>query len=918
MLNLLKAIAVTIITFITMAANAQIPGVVAISPGINELNAQTSVNINVTFDVDMNASSINASSFLVIGSYFGEYSGSIAYDDINRVAAFDPDIDFEYGEVVTVLLTEDIMSSDAYPLENGFSSSFTVVSGSGPATFANNATYAVGDWPWDGAAADFDGDGDIDIAAVNHSSGSVSILLNDGSGYFYSNITYPAGSSPSALVAVDLDQDGDIDIAASSLSNDRVSILKNNGSGVFSFVNSYSVGDLPEDICAADFDGDGDIDLATADFGDFQVTVLLNTGAGVFTFGDMCAVGRGSYSICTGDFNNDGHPDLATSNMYDNNISILINAEDTLFEAAVNFASGGQAQSIASADLNGDGYTDIVVSDVTSTSIMVHLNNGDGTFGGPSSYPTGDFPLGVCTGDFDGDGDVDVAVAASQSNSIYVHLNNGDGTFALWTRIMVSRGPATVFPVDVDGDDDLDLGAVVRGQDSLSVLFNQTIYNNVLMVTNPEDSGVGSLRRALDSANITPGIDSIEFIFHGTIMPLTPLPAINGTGPVLLQGSAFNGYPGNVTIDGSSLTTGNGLEIHSSNNLVEGLIIKNFPENGIAVIGETARFNTIVSNRIYLNGLLGIDLGNDGVTVNDSGDSDSGPNDLLNYPVVDSLIKINDTTFIVYGQAEPDGDVTMYLVNSYIDTLALPDPSGHGEGSLILAEAEADLDGHWVISYAGVLNWDMFKINYLTFLVTDTLGNTSEFSENIALANSLQIIAHSPVNLWVTDPNGDFIGRDEFGNLYKTISDAEYPEAGPEENDVITIPGSVIGEYLIEVLAESGAAIDAKYAVGVRIKFSPECMLVVNAGIPEPGEKDSLYYNTVEGWHYLNGDADGSWTINLLDVTFLINYLYKGGPSPEPLNSGDANCNLTVNILDVTYLINYLYKSGSAPCALSQ
>lgn len=907
-----------ILLFTVSNLAAQTPQVTAMSPAMNELNAQTSANVSVTFDVDMNAATFNASSFSVFGSFSGGYTGSIAYDAVNRTVSLNPDNDFETGETITVLLSEDIMSSGGYPLLNGFSASFTVASGSAPATFVNNAIYGVGDWPWDGTAADFDGDGDIDIAVVNNTSGTVSILLNDGSGNFYSNTTYAAGSSPSSLVAADLDQDGDIDIAAANLSSDRVSILKNNGSGFFSFSNSYTVGDLPEDICAADFDGDGDIDLATADFGDFQTTILLNNGNATFSFGDMCGVGRGSYSICAGDFNNDGRPDLATSNMYDNNISILINADDTLFEPGVNVASGGQAQSIATADLDGDGYLDIVVSDVTSKTIMVHNNNGDGTFGESLSYSTGDFPLGICTGDFDGDGDIDVAAATSQSNAVYVHLNNGDGSFALNTRVLVGRGASTVFTADFDGDNDLDLGAVIRGVDSLAVLFNQPVYNNVLMVTNFDDAGTGSLRRALDSANVTPGIDSIEFVLHGTILPLSPLPAINGTGPVLLQGSAYNGYPMNVTIDGSALTTGNGLEIYGSNNLVEGLIIRNFPENGIAVIGETAHYNTISSCQLYNNGHLGIDLGNDGVTVNDSDDTDSGPNDLLNYPVIDSLIKINDTSFIAYGQASPGGIVTLYLANYSIDSLVDPDPSGYGEGSRILDDAIVDLAGHWVISYAGVLNWDYSKISYLSLLATDTLGNTSEFSENYVLANSLQIIAHSPVNLWVTDPNGDYIGRDEYGNLYQTIADAEYPETGAEENDIISIPASVVGEYLIEIIAESGAVPEDKYAIGARIKFAPECMLVVNAALPGAGERDSLYYSTADGWHYLNGDADGSWTVNILDVTFLVNYLYKGGAAPEPVGSGDANCNLALNILDATYLINYLYKGGLAPCAVTE
>jgi hypothetical protein len=61
------------------------------------------------------------------------------------------------------------------------------------------------------------------------------------------------------------------------------------------------------------------------------------------------------------------------------------------------------------------------------------------------------------------------------------------------------------------------------------------------------------------------------------------------------------------------------------------------------------------------------------------------------------------------------------------------------------------------------------------------------------------------------------------------------------------------------------------------------------------------------------GDANGDWSVNLLDITYLINYLYKDGPPPPDMNNGDPNGSCTVNILDVTYLISYLYKEGPGP-----
>ncbi|UCD94336.1 MAG: hypothetical protein JSU69_11335, partial [Candidatus Zixiibacteriota bacterium] len=64
---------------------------------------------------------------------------------------------------------------------------------------------------------------------------------------------------------------------------------------------------------------------------------------------------------------------------------------------------------------------------------------------------------------------------------------------------------------------------------------------------------------------------------------------------------------------------------------------------------------------------------------------------------------------------------------------------------------------------------------------------------------------------------------------------------------------------------------------------------------------------------YVCGDADASGAVNLLDVTFIINYLYKEGPAPVPPEGADANGDGSINLLDVTHIINYLYKEGPEP-----
>lgn len=89
------------------------------------------------------------------------------------------------------------------------------------------------------------------------------------------------------------------------------------------------------------------------------------------------------------------------------------------------------------------------------------------------------------------------------------------------------------------------------------------------------------------------------------------------------------------------------------------------------------------------------------------------------------------------------------------------------------------------------------------------------------------------------------------------------------------------------------------------------CQLVDNED-----QADSDSDGIGDACEFLCGDADASEAVNILDVTFLITYLYKGGPAPDPLEVGDVNDSGSINLLDVTYLISYLYKGGPAPVCL--
>ena len=77
-----------------------------------------------------------------------------------------------------------------------------------------------------------------------------------------------------------------------------------------------------------------------------------------------------------------------------------------------------------------------------------------------------------------------------------------------------------------------------------------------------------------------------------------------------------------------------------------------------------------------------------------------------------------------------------------------------------------------------------------------------------------------------------------------------------------------------------------------------------------PSLSDSITFTLV----LIRGDANSDGKISVSDVVYMINYLFKGGPAPVPLESADTNCDEKPSVSDVVYLINYLFKSGPPPC----
>jgi hypothetical protein len=381
--------------------------------------------------------------------------------------------------------------------------------------------------------------------------------------------------------------------------------------------------------------------------------------------------------------------------------------------------------------------------------------------------------------------------------------------------------------------------------------------------------------------------------------------------------------PHSFIIDASALATGNGFNLSSDYNRIEGLTIANAPENGIAVEGvaaDTGRFNTFSNNLIYGNGDLAIDLNIDGVTINDGGDGDDGANQLLNYPDIDSVFSQPDATFMIYGRAEPASIVEFFVAHPAGDTTRPANALGHGDAYAFAGSTTASALGDFSFHDTSSSHFTM-----LTCAATDTLGNTSELSSNFKLLpRPLIVVAYTydpakggflpqnGINIIVEDPNGDLFGRDPDNVPIDEIPGDQYYFDTP--NDSVIIPEPIVGDYIINFIAENGSSTGSLYAGIIKIDGSLECTIIINDDIPSTGQMESLTYTYDEEGHYTNGDANGDGDCNVGDAVFVINYVFKGGPPPVPELSADANCDGTSNVGDAVYVINFVFKGGDPPC----
>ncbi len=267
--------------------------------------------------------------------------------------------------------------------------------------------------------ADYDDDGDLDIAVGWYWAGGSKLFRNGGTGALTDVSSSSGVGNPGSIHGGgwgDVDKDGDLDLAFAR--NGANMLFINNGSGSFSdeaAARGAAIGGYSGNILLSDLDGDGDLDMI--ENGDKKV--LRNDGSGYFS--DMTsAAGIDIGNVALGDIDNDGDLDA-----YSSDRGIYLNDGSGAFtdissSTGITMDGAGTAQWF---DVNNDGFLDLVGN------TRLWLSNGDLTFTEATSSSGLDASGGLSLGDIDGDGDLDLF---NREKKLYANQCDNSNYLIVW------------------------------------------------------------------------------------------------------------------------------------------------------------------------------------------------------------------------------------------------------------------------------------------------------------------------------------------------------------------------------------------------------------------------------------------------------------------------------------------------------
>jgi len=496
------------------------------------------------------------------------------------------------------------------------------------------------------AAADFDGDGGIDLAIVGEERGRPSaLLLGWGSGRFERELARVSLPESCDLAAAgDFDADGDADLAVAALGGEAIHWFRG-GSGGLEPAGSIALDGRITAWLAGEVnrrDGLADIVVATDDELGAQLQVFEHPEGALAGPPERTSLPAAAGSLAVGRLDGDAYRDIAVAA---GGRTLLVPGRDRRLSLGAQFSAAVPAPSLRDLDLPFE-VASLAVADFAGDSrLELALLDRDGEvhllgFGGAAE------PLRSAEVSFDRVGRFGPAWVSAGTRLYAARLSPGGRASLLAlapgggeiARLDgggrgLGRAAFDLLPLRLDRDafDDL----AVAGPDGVTLLLGDPVATYTVNSTgdaSDEDTGDGlcdtgglvggdpecTLRAAIQQANATAGADAVEFAIAGspphTIAPASALPAI--TEALAIDGGTQPGFSGPPPIEISGAAAGlgvDGLVITGGDSYLAELAVHGFQATEDWFSGGTGILITTAGN-VAVEGCH-IGLASDGVTV---------------------------------------------------------------------------------------------------------------------------------------------------------------------------------------------------------------------------------------------------------------------------------------------------------------
>ena len=423
------------------------------------------------------------------------------------------------------------------------------------------------------AVADFNHDGNDDLAIADLDGNPLVIKLGNGSGGF---IAGPAPTvttgNPEKIAVGDFNNDGKPDLVA-AYSTTLLGVLWGDGTGKFTETadSATSTTIIPTNLLVADLNGDLRLDVASVNHrGALEVLLRKADSAVTVASPELFTIAAGSpIALGSGtnlnkfaaplDFNNDGKRDLVVTST--NGVEFLQGNGTGAF-TVLTPVGAQDTRAILTGDLNGDGRTDIAVAgryvDGTITGVAILLNDGTGGYT-VKLVQTTELAIDLTMRDFDNDGILDLGTLNFTAAESQVHILRGigDGTFNLLGPYAASQSSGWSYAVsagDFNRDGKLDFVSGDYWNGTLHMWLNTCTPNTLPTIT---AAAVLTRQQGVNATqNLIATVSDVEFAAGTLTVSATNLPAgisltnlVNTNGAITANvAAACNAALGNNTV----------------------------------------------------------------------------------------------------------------------------------------------------------------------------------------------------------------------------------------------------------------------------------------------------------------------------------------------------------------------------------